>query len=83
MQRRRTAATLATTTEQLSEPDKETPSPSYVHDENHANVHLNLNAKGKDGCLVHFKITMSTALTAVPAEDWCRLGRQTGRSCCE
>ncbi len=68
----KTLTTLATTTEQLSEPDKETRSPSYVEDENHANAHLNLNAKDKDDCLVHFKITFSTALAVVPAEDWCR-----------
>jgi hypothetical protein len=48
----RLLTTLATTTEQRSEPDKETPlSPRYVQ---------------------HFKITFSTALAAVPAEDWCR-----------
>ena len=48
MQRNKTLTTLATTTEQLSEPDKETRSPSYVQDENHSNVNLNLKAKDND-----------------------------------
>jgi hypothetical protein len=35
---------------------------SYVHDENHGNVYVNLKVKGQDGGFVHFKMKKETAL---------------------
>ena len=53
-ERKQARTTLATTTEQPAELDKETPGLSYFQDENHGYVYLKV--KGQDDCLVHYKI---------------------------
>ncbi len=61
-ERKKARTTFATTTEKLSELDKETSSLSYVQDENLGNVYLNLKVKGQDDCFVHYKIKKTQAL---------------------
>ena len=61
-QRKNAYTTLATTTEKLSELDKENPSLSYVQDENLGHFYLNLKVKGRDDCFVHYKIKKTQAL---------------------
>ena len=55
-ERKKVRATLSTTTEQLSELDKETESLSYAQDENLSYVYLNLNAKHQHDCFVHYEM---------------------------
>ena len=69
-ERKKARTTLATTTEQLSELDKETPSLSYVQDETLGTVYLNLKVKGRDDCFVHYKIKKTQALKTL-IEDYC------------
>ncbi len=61
-QRKNEYTTLATTTEKLSELDKETPILSYVHHDILGHVYLNLKVKGRDDGFVYYKIKKTQAL---------------------
>ena len=69
-ERKKARTSLATTTEQPAELDKETPSLSYVQDENHRDVYVNLKVKGQDDCLVHYRIKKTQALKKL-LENYC------------
>jgi len=69
-ERKKTRTTLVTTTEKLSEVDKETSSLSYVQDENLGNVHLNLKVKDQDDCFVYYKIKKTQVLKKL-MEEYC------------
>ena len=79
-ERKKARTTLATTTEQPAELDKETPSLSYVQDETRGNVSLNLKVKDRDG-FVHYKIKKTQALKKL-MKDYCiRKGLEMNTIC--
>jgi small ubiquitin-related modifier len=79
-ERMKARTSLASTTKQLSELDKETPSLSYVQDETLGKVSLNLKVKGRDG-FVHYKIKKTQALKKL-MKDYCiRKGLEMNTIC--
>jgi hypothetical protein len=71
----------ATTTQQLSELDKETPSLSYVQDETQGKVSVHLKVKGQDDRKVHYKIKKTQALTKLMEAYCSRKGLQMNSTC--